>query len=151
MANTGKKITTSLKLVYQINNAPIGPTKPNDINDPDYIPPVIDTVSCPTTINLVCPTSAILTISGSNVYLEMSLPSSIIYNTSIAKIRFSLINVSTSVSNFEMNLPNPTNNYFRNFFGSVPPGTHFLRLEYIDSSNTVLTTCNLNSITITIP
>lgn len=46
MANSGYKSFETLELYYKDNNSPTGIEKPNVITDPDYIAPVLDTVSC---------------------------------------------------------------------------------------------------------
>lgn len=46
MANSGYKSFETLELYYIDNNSPTGIEKPNVITDPDYIAPVLDTVSC---------------------------------------------------------------------------------------------------------
>lgn len=47
MANTGRKIYTTLKEIYTDDNTPTGNTKLNTPGDPDYIPPTYDYVMCP--------------------------------------------------------------------------------------------------------
>lgn len=46
MSNTGNKVFLNLEERRVDNNQPTGFTKPNIISDPDYIPPVIDLISC---------------------------------------------------------------------------------------------------------
>ena len=48
MANTGRKIYANLTQIYVDTGLPTGEAdKPNDPVDPDYVPPVIDLVTCP--------------------------------------------------------------------------------------------------------
>lgn len=47
MGNTGYKSFAALELYYVDDGSPTGqPTKPNVVTDPDYIAPVLDTVTC---------------------------------------------------------------------------------------------------------
>jgi hypothetical protein len=47
MGNTGYKSFANLELYYEDNGSSTGqPTKPNVVTDPDYIAPVLDTVTC---------------------------------------------------------------------------------------------------------
>ena len=47
MSNTGRKIYQWLVEMDSSTGLPTGNRKPNDPEDPDYIPPVTDVTSCP--------------------------------------------------------------------------------------------------------
>lgn len=49
MPNTGNKIYSTLTQYEVVTSIPTGATKPNTIGDPDYVPPVLDSILCPTT------------------------------------------------------------------------------------------------------
>jgi hypothetical protein len=46
MGNTGYKSFATLELYFTDDNSSAGVTKPNVVTDPDYIAPVLDTVTC---------------------------------------------------------------------------------------------------------
>lgn len=47
MANTGYKSFTLLERYYKDDGTSTGDIKPNVVTDPDYIAPILDTISCP--------------------------------------------------------------------------------------------------------
>lgn len=46
--NTGRKIYNTLVEIDANTGVATGNTKPNTVGDPDYVPPVVDTTTCPT-------------------------------------------------------------------------------------------------------
>ena len=58
MGNTGNKIYQTLIEKLSSDNTPTGFTKPNVISDPDYIPPVVDTIMCATSTSTTTTTIA---------------------------------------------------------------------------------------------
>lgn len=91
MGNTGYKSFASLELYFTDDNSYAGVTKPNVITDPDYIAPVLDTLTCAPSVryyNTVRTRSAIKNncssgYNGSNVTLTADA-NQFVSNSSVA-------------------------------------------------------------------
>lgn len=72
MGNTGNKIYQTLIEKLSSDNTPTGFTKPNVISDPDYIPPVVDTIMCAieetTTTTTIAPDCGGLAFNSGSYY-----------------------------------------------------------------------------------
>jgi hypothetical protein len=71
--NNGDKIFTLLSEYNARTGQPTGRTKPNVPSDPNYIDPIVDTVSCPLPGPVVIPTINILVVIGSGFALTIKL------------------------------------------------------------------------------
>lgn len=148
MANTGIKITLTLKEVAAPcpgNCTPTGNTKPNDTEDPDYIPPIVDTISCPVTFTDDCPT-IIYSPFSSSIEFEFSLPPSVTNNPALDKINIKVTDAPNTITigNQLYNFPNTPPNYFHGIIGGLSGSTVYnLVAEYQDSGGAVVKTCPL--------
>lgn len=141
MANTGRKITVTLKEVYQDDLSPTGNTKPNDIDDPDYIAPSEDLTACPVTYSTACPNLAYATnLESGSVIFEYAVPSSALLNPTITSIKTVLAGTidegATTVVKSTL-----AGNYVTGILIPTTTGSHTIRVEYLNSSNSVIATC----------
>lgn len=142
MANTGIKIVLTLKEVNEDTLVPTGNTKPNNSDDPDYIPPSTDLTSCPISYTFDCPSSLAVTgISGNSITYEFNLSNPVVNNPSIGKVRVNLFEDSTLIQSDVFVLPIATINYFSGDFAGLLSGTYTMTLDYLDSSDNVLESC----------
>jgi len=143
MANTGIEIPLTLKEVIAPYppGTPTGNTKPNSVGDPDYIAPFLNTTNCPITYLDTCPVF-ILTGKSTEILYEFSLENSVVNNPNIKKIKVALNLVSQVDSDLYV-LPNITPNYFSGSFTGLTSGTAYnIVVTYLDSSDTVVKTCD---------
>lgn len=143
MANTGKKIVITLKEVFTDNLEPTGETKINSPDDADYIAPSSDTISCPITYNTSCPTTIYCTNTEvGNVMYEFSLSNSVIKNPNVATVVVKLMSGTTVIDSNSFITSNLLSNYFSDTLITVANGTYTISIDYLNSSNTVVTSCN---------
>lgn len=147
MANTGTKIVLTLQEINDITGLPTGNTKPNVVTDPDYISPTTDLTECPITYDTTCPNSIITGGSGTLQY-EFAVPTTVSSNPLIVKVRISAVTGTTVVTSTTIILPNTTGNYYEGTFSGLTAGTYFLRVEYINSSDVTINTCNGSTTTV---
>lgn len=154
MANTGKEIVLTLKevLLPYPPGTPTGNTKPNTINDPDYIAPYTNLTNCPVVADTSCPLFSATGKTGL-IEFEFSLLESVTANPSIASIKIQLYagDGTTLQQEKTYTLPmSPTTNYKADTFTAVVAGTHVISSVYLDSGAGVITTCpNLITVTTT--
>lgn len=150
MSNTGRKIVTTLKQ-YNVTTATYtGLTKPNVPGDPDYIPPVTDTDTCPLPIGFTCPTIA-LAAAEDFIGYSFSMTPADYANTSINKVLVTLKLAGFTVdSYFTLRSAWTSNNFSHTFTGLVNGNTYTLDIDYLDSIDGPLNSCPANgTVTIT--
>lgn len=142
MANTGKKIVLSLKQRSDYDGSYTGVTKANDPQDPDFIPPSVDTTSCPITSTLSCPTGVFTGYPGYIRY-EFSIMNSVAANTSVNKITITATGPNTI--SYTYISPATQNTYYTGDLSGAIAGSYNITITYLNSSDTVLATCNTAS------
>lgn len=98
MGNTGNKIYGTLVEIDNETGLPTGNTKPNTPGDPDYIPPILDLVHCPTTTTT--------TVLMDTIQVKIK-------NNSIVFVNFSELKIKWPISGVEI----------FSFSGLVGPGS----------------------------
>lgn len=152
MANTGKKIIITLKRVDQSTGLPdpSHSTKPNDIDDPDYEPPMTDLTACPIVYSTACPVM-FATGQANKIEYEFSLDNPVVNNPAILKVRIKALLGMTTIASNVITLPNSTPNYFTGVLTGLAGATSYtVALDYLDGSNNVVASCaNLSTVTTT--
>lgn len=141
--NTGNLITLTLQEVNEITLTPTGDTKPNIPSDPDYIAPVEDTITCPITTDLACPTDGVRTFSSGTVYYEFAIPSTVRFNPSVDNIAIYAYNTVTSnrVGSPTV-ISDPTlTNFYSGSFTSLGVQNHTVEVVYRSNINAELASC----------
>lgn len=153
MPNTGRVLTTTLtehSLPCPTPCTPTGNTKANQVDDPNYIGPEFDPSLCAITPTLTCPTF-LATNNAGDIFFEFSILNSVANNPAIAsiKIRFSVGGVPRPET-IDLPLPlTPSPTYHSENFAIDPGNTYDMHLDYLDSGNVVLASCNdIASVTI---
>ncbi len=146
MANTGRKIVTTLKDQDSSTGTDLGHTKPNVVSDPDYIAPYIDTTDCPVTYTTTCPAFIGTGLTGSATY-EANIDNSVVTNPALASVTFRLMDGVSTLHTTTYTFPTAPPNYFTETF-SVAAGSYTFFADYKNSSNVIITTCTLSSITV---
>jgi hypothetical protein len=145
---TGRRLVLTL-LKYNTATDPDTPTgdvKPNLVDDPDYEPP-IDPSDCVVTYTTSCPADVITSMDGTTEVYEFTVPNSVRKNPAIAKVRiwaYDETASATSGSAIVVDYP-LSSNYFTGQFAGLATGggqVWSIQIEYLDSSNVVLNTCN---------
>lgn len=145
--NTGIINVLTLKEIDDITSLPTGTTKPNSIDDPDYISPFLDTDTCPIAYNLACFTNSNTTFTDPELYYEFVLPPSVRTNPLIVALRITPYRTDAGLP-----LGDPpiiisapfTNNFFSGSFATVSSGDAtnlIIQVEYLDIDDVVLATC----------
>jgi hypothetical protein len=144
--NTGTQIVNTLIEVDANNgNAPTGNSKPNAFGDPDYIAPITNTTDCPITTSTNCPDpgDVVTTFNTGTLYYEFTIPTTVKNNTAVDKIRVSAYNTDTSsVDGTPTTFTSPTEIYYSGSFTGLAGTNYTIQVEYLNSSNVVLNTCN---------
>lgn len=141
MPNTGQKIVLTLQEVDQDSGIPTGNTKPNSPLDPDYIAPYTDTIDCPVTASLECPIEIVATgYTDGTAEIEFSLAGTTTNYPGLANIKIRVMNsVPTEVTNVIFTNPHvPANYFYGTVTGLTAATTYTLRIQYLDSSNVLL-------------
>jgi hypothetical protein len=97
--NNGTYDVPFLYQINQITGVPTGIIKPNNPNDPDYVPtPVFNTSVCPIIYTSGCPQVVITKpLNSGNMTYELNFSASTILNPSITSIGVFAINLTTSL------------------------------------------------------
>lgn len=141
MANTGRVITITLKEMELPANTPTGNTKMNVPEDPDYIGPVLDTLTCPLSFTTTCPV-IIATGEMNSILFEFSLPNAVVNNPSIATVRVKALQGVTLTGLVDFILPKANPNYFSGeITGLTFAVTYTITIEYLNSSAVVIQSC----------
>jgi hypothetical protein len=141
MANTGQKVVLTLKQIDQTTGDPTGLTKNNSSSDPDYIAPYIDLTDCPITTSLTCPAVIIATgYTNGTAQFEFSLPPNTTNYPGLGRVKIRVMDSTPAeVTNVIFVIPNtPTNYFVGSVSGLTAATTYTLRIQYLDSSNTLL-------------
>lgn len=142
MANTGQKVVLTLEQVDDTTGVPTGLTKNNTPGDPDYIAPYTDLTDCPITTSFTCPANIIATgYTNGTAQFEFSLPPNTTNYPGLGRIKIRVMNsVPAEVTNVIFTIPNGvTLNYFSGAVtGLAASTTYTLRIQYLDSSNVLL-------------
>ena len=142
--NTGFKLTTVLQEVNaNANNAPTGQTKPNNISDPDYISPMIDTTTCPIVYTLDCPTSVVKSYAAGTLNYEFSILNSVKTNSAIAKIQVRAYNTDGSLAEGAPIIINApfSSAYFSGSIAGLTGSNYTTQVIYLDSSLNQIQVC----------
>jgi hypothetical protein len=144
MANTGNKITYSLKLYDQTASEFVDPAvvKPNVPGDPDYVPITTDLVTCPVNTAFSCVRVATSPIPGTNDFMwEFSLPSPVLGNVALERVDIILKNSVPAVVT-TINITDFDPNYYSGTFtGLVAEEDYTIDLVYKTAGGSVLFTC----------
>jgi hypothetical protein len=140
--NTGTVDVLTLEQYNFTTGINTGLTKPNEIGDPDYIPPFEDFTECPVTYNLICPTVGFNIPQLEIAHYEFNLDERTNSNPTLAYVKVVLYKVSDNSTVTSLNIPTPMTYVYYNssFTGlSLPNNTDYaVKVEYYDSSNTLL-------------
>lgn len=142
--NTGRQIVLTLKEVDAANgDLPTGETKPNVIEDEDYIEPIEESEACEVEVNLDCPTQIATTFGGATLEYEFYIPNSVKLNPAINKIQVYARNTDTASnegSPIEITAPF-TANYYSGDFAGLGGSNYTIKVKYLDISATELQDC----------
>lgn len=143
MANTGTKIVLTLK--EGTEPCPpctpfTGNTKPNVVEDPDYIAPYFDSVDCNVLAGLDCPVPVAATgFTDGTVQYEFFVTSSTLAVPSLAKIKIKFMLIGVEEASFTYTLPNATPNYFEGSVSGLTASTTYdIEIDYLDSGDVVI-------------
>lgn len=141
--NTGNVLVLTLQEVTDPGGVPTGNTKSNSIGDPDYIAPFMDTDTCPVTVGLDCPTDAVSTFAGSNLYYEFTIPNTVKTNPAVDNIAVYAYDTNLSARDGSPQIiADPTlTNYYDGIFAGLAGVSYTIEVVYRNASNTELASC----------
>jgi hypothetical protein len=142
-SNTGTQIVNTLVEIDAANgNTPTGNTKPNTFGDPDYIAPVTNTTDCSVTTSLTCPADIITTFDDPTLYFEFTIDSSVKNNSNVNKVRVTAYDTdANAVEGTPIVFNSPLGLYFSGNFTGLTQTNYSIKVEYLNSSNSVQATC----------
>ena len=143
-SNTGTLLTLTLQEVTDPGGVPTGETKPNVPDDPDYIAPVTDTITCPLAFDLACPTDAMSTFYGSGeLYGEFAISNAVRFNPAVDNIAVYAYNTTgPGREGSPIIFPDPTlTNYYDVSFTGLAAIDYTIEIVYRSAVNAELATC----------
>lgn len=142
--NSGIVAIDNILEKYLGSNIPTGATKGNVPSDPDHLNPYFSPSICNLEMNLNCPETVFTYLSDtSQILLELSFANSVVLNGSINRIRIIALDEFDVQIGDEVIIYAPLTNYIKAYIESGTEQPALLRLEYINSSDTVMDTCDL--------
>lgn len=142
--NTGNELTISLQELDGNNfDLPTGNTKPNSIEDPDYIPPAENLTNCPITVTLTCPLDAMSTFSAGTLVYEFAILSSVRNNPAIDNIAIYAYDTNLSARDGSPTvIPDPTvSSYYDGSFAGLAGVSYSFEVVYRDAALAELAAC----------
>lgn len=151
MANTGIKVTNTLRLRNITTDTLTGDTKPNLPGDPDYVPPQLDNDVCPINTTLTCPSFSAAAKTATSIQYELSIPKATLANPAFAKVRIHVWN-ALAVEVATITLTDFDPNYVTGeVTGLTVPDTFTFHLEYLNSSDVQLLACESAAVVVMAP
>lgn len=142
--NTGREIIVMLQEVdANDGNAPTGETKPNVIEDEDYIEPIEESEDCELIVGIDCPAHVATTFAGATLEYEFYIPNSVKLNPAINKIEVYARNIDTASNEGSPEVITApfTTNYYSGDFGGLGGSNYTIKVKYLDITDTELQDC----------
>lgn len=142
--NTGIELTLTLQEIDGNNfDIPTGNTKPNTIEDPDYIPPTENLTACPITPSLACPTDGMSTFSAGTLVYEFAIITGVRYNPSIDNIAVYAYDTNLLARDgAPIVISDPTlSSYYSGSFAGLGGVSYKFEVVYRDAALVELATC----------